>query len=99
MGPVLVTSYHEPIHWDSIWAVQHQMTINGKRDKFRLHDLLAVAAQMPFFKLLVVIDEGGKALHCWREFAGIARIESQAMIDQIEKLTDCTWRNNAACIE
>ncbi|WP_085685655.1 MULTISPECIES: type II toxin-antitoxin system HipA family toxin [unclassified Pseudomonas] len=69
---------------DSPWVSTHQMTINGKRDGFTVEDLLALAKQIPRLNGRKIIKEVADSVRRWREFAGIAGIENEKLIEEIE---------------
>jgi serine/threonine-protein kinase HipA len=68
----------------SFWVETHQMTVNGKRDKFERADLEAVAKQVRGIDAQGVIDEVCVAVKRWREIAGSVGVAPR-LIDEIEK--------------
>lgn len=68
----------------SFWVATHQMTINGKRDRFELADLEAVARQIRGIDAPAIIQEVCAAVKRWREIAGSVGVAPR-LIDEIEK--------------
>lgn len=68
----------------SFWVETHQMTVNGKRDKFELTDLEAVAKQVRGIDAQGIIEEVCLAVKRWREIAGSVGVAPR-LIDEIEK--------------
>jgi len=66
------------------WVDTHQMTVNGKRDKFELADLEAVAKQVKGIDAHSIIKEVCTAVKRWRSIAESVGVAPQ-MIDEIEK--------------
>lgn len=64
------------------WTNQHQMTINGKRDKIGRGDFLAVAESISLPRPEEVIDDVVSAVEKWPEFAAHAGIKD-SVISQI----------------
>ena len=69
---------------DSPWVSQHQMSLNGKRDNFELKDLLAVAKLITNLDGRKVVKEVVEAVRRWREFADVAGMTDDNLIEQIE---------------
>ena len=63
----------------SYWVDTHQMTINGKRDKFTRGDLLAVATQIPRFEsdARAIIDQVTEVVSQWQDYARRADVHSE----------------------
>jgi len=59
------------------WTNQHQMTVNGKRDRFTREDLLDVAASSNLSGAEQVIQEVQDAVNQWPDFAEPAGVESK----------------------
>ncbi len=61
------------------WTGQHQMSINGKRDKFLLDDLLALAsvADIKAKQAKAIIAEVANAVAQWQGFAELAGVNQQ----------------------
>lgn len=61
---------------DGIWTDRHQMTLNGKRDRFTLADFRAGAraAMMKRGRAETIIEEVRAAVEKWREFAAEADV-------------------------
>lgn len=61
------------------WTASHQMTVNGKRDGFRLADLKAVAnaAGLKRGRAEVIHDEVRAAVQRWPEFAAKAKVTAE----------------------
>lgn len=59
------------------WTHQHQMTINGKRDKFEKSDLLEVARSNSLKDADQVIKEVQDAVSQWSDFAEQANIDKR----------------------
>jgi len=57
-----------------MWTSSHQMTVNGKRDGFTLHDLqtCANAAQMKRGRAMTIMNEVVEAVRRWPDFASQA---------------------------
>ncbi len=64
------------------WTNQHQMSLNGKRDHFSRHDLVAVADSISLTKTDSVIGEVAAAVERWPEFARQAGV-GEATIREI----------------
>lgn len=67
-----------------MWTNKHQMQVNGKRDDFTKEDLLVGASRYNIKKGAHIMEEVGKAVSCWADFAETARVE-RSMIQQIKK--------------
>ena len=59
------------------WTNQHQMTVNGKRDRFTREDLLNVAASSNLSGAEQVIQEVLDAVKQWPNFAKPAGVENR----------------------
>ncbi|MEZ5914163.1 MAG: HipA domain-containing protein [Parvularculaceae bacterium] len=61
------------------WTSRHQMSVNGKRDKFDKEDLLALAQVGAIKKAKAgkVIEEVAASVSRWREFADRAQIDAE----------------------
>lgn len=59
------------------WTNQHQMSLNGKRDGFTRHDLLAVGESISIPKPGEIIDEVLSAVNRWGEFARDAGVSNE----------------------
>lgn len=60
------------------------MSLNGKRDNFELKDLLAVAKLITNLDGRKVVKEVVEAVRRWREFADVAGMTDDNLIEQIE---------------
>jgi serine/threonine-protein kinase HipA len=71
---------------DGDWTSSHQMTMNGKRDQFTLDDFKACAASasMKRGRAGRIIEEVGRAVTRWRDFAEDAGVPA-ARRDQIQR--------------
>lgn len=67
----------------NFWVETHQMTVNGKRDKFELADLEAAAKQVKGIDAHSIIKEVCAAVKRWREIAESVGVAPK-MIDEIE---------------
>ncbi|MBZ9782760.1 type II toxin-antitoxin system HipA family toxin [Pseudomonas sp. REP124] len=67
----------------NFWVETHQMTVNGKRDKFELADLEAVARQVRGIDAHAIIKEVCTAVKRWRPIAEAAGVAPR-MINEIE---------------
>ncbi|ANJ54662.1 toxin HipA [Pseudomonas silesiensis] len=67
----------------SFWVETHQMTVNGKRDKFEIADLEAVAKQVRGMDASTIIKEVCAAVKRWREIAESVGVAPR-LIDAIE---------------
>ncbi|WP_431196881.1 type II toxin-antitoxin system HipA family toxin [Pseudomonas baetica] len=67
----------------NFWVETHQMTVNGKRDKFELTDLEAVAKQVKGIDAHSIIKEVCAAVKRWRAIAESVGVATK-MIDEIE---------------
>ena len=56
------------------WTNQHQMSANGKRDRFTRQDLLAVADSISLGKADEIINDVCRAVEHWPEFARLAGV-------------------------
>ena len=65
------------------WTHKHQMTVNGKRERFGYDDLIAVADEMNIKKGSQIIDQIVEVVSRWREFAKAVGVE----INQIEAIS------------
>lgn len=67
------------------WTSQHQMSLNGKRDRFDLDDLIAFAAMagMKANKARQIIESVGDAVRKWGAFAAQVDVFS-AHIDKVQ---------------
>ena len=61
---------------DGLWTAQHQMTLNGKRDRFELADFRACArtASMKRGRAEAILGEVAAAVKRWPEFAAQAGV-------------------------
>jgi serine/threonine-protein kinase HipA len=68
------------------WTATHQMSINGKRDKFSIDDFKAVAKTASMKRGLSekIIDEVKQAVSNWKEYANDASVEP-IQRDQIQQ--------------
>lgn len=64
---------------DGLWTSQHQMSLNGKRDRFTRDDLLEAASTLSIKtrKAKTILDQSAQAIARWSEFATQARIEER----------------------
>ncbi len=80
LSPAFDMTYaHNP---DGAWTHKHQMTINGKREGFVHHDLMAVAAEMNIKKGARIIEQIVEAVSSWKDFAtetGVAKKQIEAI--------------------
>lgn len=67
----------------NFWVETHQMTVNGKRDKFELADLEAVSKQVKGIDAHSIIKEVCAAVKRWRAIAESVGVAPK-MIDEIE---------------
>ena len=67
------------------WTSQHQMTLNGKRDRFESTDLhaCAVLAGLTFRKAKSIIADVDAAIGNWRSYASAAGVKRES-INEIE---------------
>ena len=74
------------------WTNQHQMSLNGKRDKFNRDDIIKVAESISLVKVADVIDEVTAAVERWPEFAKQAGIQDSLIkeIGQQHRLNCCS---------
>ena len=63
------------------WTGAHQMTLNGKRDGFEVADFVACArnASLKRGRATAILDEVGRAVSRWREFAEKAGVPGETM--------------------
>ena len=61
-----VTYSHNPA---GTWTNAHQMTINGKRDNFRLADFVQIGKSIGIKKPEEIVEEIIEAVSCWQSFA------------------------------
>ena len=61
---------------DNFWLKAHQMSVNGKREKFSLEDLLAVAKNVAINKPLEIIKKVQDVVTNWEHYARISGIET-----------------------
>jgi serine/threonine-protein kinase HipA len=66
------------------WTNRHQMSVNGKRDRFARADLLAVADQFGIKNAREILAEVGAAVARWGELAKLADV-SPALRDSVGK--------------
>ena len=66
---------------DSIWLRQHQMSINGKRERIDREDLLTVADAMSIKKAEAIIDEIVKGVKTWKQCAKEAGVEPEQVVE------------------
>lgn len=68
------------------WTSLHQMTLNGKRDRFALDDFKACAkvASMKRGRAETILAEVRAVIQCWRDFAEDARVLPEHR-DRIQK--------------
>lgn len=59
-----------------VWTKQHQMSINGKRDRFTFEDLQTVAEKMGINKGKRIIEEVVSSASKWKEFAKEAGVKT-----------------------
>jgi serine/threonine-protein kinase HipA len=61
---------------DGDWTFRHQMSVNGKRDRFQVEDLLrcAAAVSMQQARAIAILEEVGAAVADWPEFADVAGV-------------------------
>ncbi|MGF6626674.1 serine/threonine-protein kinase HipA [Pseudomonas frederiksbergensis] len=71
---------YQPGHY---WIDSHQMTVNGKRDKFELADLEAVAKQVKGIDAHAIIKEVCAAVKQWRAIAEKVGVAPE-MINDVE---------------
>ena len=66
---------------DGAWTARHQMSVNGKRDNFRIEDLLscADAVSMQRTRALAILEEVGATVADWRGFADVAGVSEKWM--------------------
>jgi serine/threonine-protein kinase HipA len=69
-----------------VWTATHQMTINGKGDKFTMDDFKACAktASMKRGRAKIIIDEVNQAVSRWQVYADDAGVYP-AQRDQIQR--------------
>ncbi|NJL19440.1 MAG: type II toxin-antitoxin system HipA family toxin [Bdellovibrionaceae bacterium] len=74
------------------WTATHQMTLNGKRDDFALHDYeaCAKAALMKRGRAATILEEVQVAVRRWPEFAAEARLADEWR-DKIQKTHRLTF--------
>jgi serine/threonine-protein kinase HipA len=63
------------------WTNQHQMSLNGKRDNFTMHDLVAVAESISLIRTDKIIDEVFTAVERWPEFAREAGVKPETIAE------------------
>ena len=68
---------------DSVWASQHALSINGKRDQITLQDLLKVAKTMNIKKAKGIIQEVQKAISKFDQWAAKRGVEN-VLIERIK---------------
>jgi serine/threonine-protein kinase HipA len=70
----------------NVWLDSHQMSINGKRDRFSLADLRAVeaVAGLKRGRAETILAEVGDVVAGWREVAGEVGVDEQ-MVEQIAR--------------
>lgn len=68
----------------NFWVDTHQMTVNGKRDKFKLSSLEAVAKQVRGIDAHSIIKDVCTAVKRWREIAESVGVAPK-MVNDIEK--------------
>jgi len=56
------------------WTNQHQMSLNGKRDRFTIEDLIAVGQSISLPKPMEIISSVNDAVQRWPEFAKTAGV-------------------------
>jgi serine/threonine-protein kinase HipA len=61
------------------WTSQHQLSVNGKRDKFTHDDLIAVGESISLTKSAQIIDEVVEAVRRWPEFAKQAEVPAKTV--------------------
>ena len=66
-----VTYSHNPA---GKWTNQHQMSINGKRDHFKMEDLIALGDSISISRPKEIIDDVLAAIEKWPEFAAAASL-------------------------
>ncbi|MDH5546283.1 MAG: type II toxin-antitoxin system HipA family toxin [Gammaproteobacteria bacterium] len=76
-----ITYSHNPA---GKWTQQHQMTINGKRDAFKMEDLITVGDAISLPKPREIVDEIIDCVSRWPEFASQAGI-SDSVQQQISQ--------------
>jgi len=63
------------------WTNQHQMSVNGKRDKFTRAELVAVGESISLAKADAIIDEVAAALEKWPDYAKQAGVPDKIQKD------------------
>lgn len=63
------------------WTNQHQMSINGKRDKFNKQDLLAVAEAIGLSRAEEIIDAVQAAIEKWPDYAREAGVNKKTITE------------------
>ena len=63
------------------WTSQHQMSINGKRDRFTLQDLVTVGESISLKRPRVVIEEIADVVSRWPEFARRADVPERDVVE------------------
>ena len=80
LSPAFDMTYaHNP---SGAWTHKHQMTVNGKREGFVHHDLMAVAAEMNIKKGGRIIEQIVEVVSRWKDFAratGVAKKQIEAI--------------------
>lgn len=59
---------------DSQWVSQHALSVNGKRDEIKKHDLEIVAKSMNIKQAKGIIDQIHQSVKKWNEFAEMAQV-------------------------
>jgi serine/threonine-protein kinase HipA len=63
------------------WTNQHQMSVNGKRDKFTRAELVAVGESISLAKADAIIDEVAAAVEKWPDYAKQAGVPDKILKD------------------
>jgi serine/threonine-protein kinase HipA len=61
------------------WTSRHQMSLNGKRDRFERADLAAVAEAISLSKPGALLDEIADTIRRWPEFAQQAGVNEKVI--------------------
>ena len=73
-----VTYSHNP---KGTWTNQHQMSINGKRNKFTLKDLVTVGESISLPRPIEIIHQVLDAVEKWPKFALEAGVNKNTIAD------------------
>jgi serine/threonine-protein kinase HipA len=63
------------------WTNQHQMSVNGKRDKFSKQELIATGKSISIAKPELILEEVAAALGKWQDFARVAGLSRQVTLE------------------